>query len=147
LAAGRLEGLDGAAFGALIQRGVGRHRAFGYGMVLLRADSPFTALLELKDGMERDHRQTLTYAGERIDRILKYMQQKHGEIAAQARTLADRGERVETEITATQTMLSDVRDVDMTDAIVRFQQLQTALQANLSTASQVLNLSLLDYLD
>jgi len=40
-----------------------------------------------------------------------------------------------------------VRDVDMTDAIVRFQQLQTALQANLSTASQVLNLSLLDYLD
>jgi len=110
-------------------------------------ESYLAALLELKDGMERDHRQTLTYAGERIDRILKYMQQKHGEIAAQARTLADRGERVETEITATQTMLSDVRDVDMTDAIVRFQQLQTALQANLSTASQVLNLSLLDYLD
>jgi len=119
----------------------------GQDMNPLRADSPFTALLELKDGMERDHRQTLTYAGERIDRILKYMQQKHGEIAAQARPLADRGERVETEITATQTMLSDVRDVDMTDAIVRFQQLQTALQANLSTASQVLNLSLLDYLD
>ena len=37
-------------------------------------------------------------------------------------------------------------DVDMAEAIVRFQQMQTALQANLATASKVLNLSLLDYL-
>lgn len=34
--AGRLEVSDSAAFTALLARGIGRHRAFGYGMVLLR---------------------------------------------------------------------------------------------------------------
>jgi flagellin-like hook-associated protein FlgL len=43
-------------------------------------------------------------------------------------------------------MLSDVRDVTFADAAVRFQQLQMALQANLSTASQILGMSLLNYL-
>lgn len=33
---GTLEVRDPAAFMALLARGVGRHRAFGYGMVLLR---------------------------------------------------------------------------------------------------------------
>lgn len=33
---GELEVTEGAAFDALLRRGVGRHRAFGYGMLLLR---------------------------------------------------------------------------------------------------------------
>ncbi|MCB9492548.1 MAG: type I-E CRISPR-associated protein Cas6/Cse3/CasE [Dehalococcoidia bacterium] len=32
---GRLEVTDGSAFGQLVRRGVGRHRAFGFGMLLL----------------------------------------------------------------------------------------------------------------
>ena len=36
LLAGSLEITDGEAFGALLVRGVGRHRAFGFGMLLLR---------------------------------------------------------------------------------------------------------------
>jgi len=36
-------------------------------------------------------------------------------------------------VTATRVLLSDVRDVDLAEAAVRFQQLQTALQANLQT--------------
>lgn len=34
--AGALEVTDGAAFSALLARGIGRHRAFGFGMLLLR---------------------------------------------------------------------------------------------------------------
>jgi CRISPR system Cascade subunit CasE len=34
--AGILEVTDGAAFAALLRRGIGRHRAFGFGMLLLR---------------------------------------------------------------------------------------------------------------
>ncbi|HEX7119853.1 MAG TPA: type I-E CRISPR-associated protein Cas6/Cse3/CasE [Longimicrobiales bacterium] len=34
--AGELEVTDGAAFDALLRRGIGRHRAFGFGMLLLR---------------------------------------------------------------------------------------------------------------
>ena len=36
---GRLEVVDGEAFRALLRRGLGRHRAFGFGMLLLRAPS------------------------------------------------------------------------------------------------------------
>ncbi len=111
-----------------------------------RADSPFTALLELRAGLNTDDRVVLERAGERIERVLLAMQQVQGQAASQARNMADRADRVETEQSAAQVLLSNVRDVDLTDAVVRFQQLQTALQANLQTASQVMNLSLLDYL-
>ncbi len=33
---GTLEVLDGTAFHAVLARGIGRHRAFGYGMLLVR---------------------------------------------------------------------------------------------------------------
>lgn len=130
-------GLDVAAAG---------NQILGRDVYPVRVDSPFTALLELRDGMITGDRLTLMAAGERIERVLEDMQRVQGQMASQARMMADRAERVETENVATQTLLSDVRDVDFTDATVRFQQLQNALQANLTTASKILNLSLLDYL-
>ena len=36
---GELEVTDSVAFGALLERGIGRHRAYGYGMLLLRPTS------------------------------------------------------------------------------------------------------------
>ncbi len=112
----------------------------------LIVDSPFTALLELREGLLRDDRQTINTAAARIDRVMIEMQRAQGEVASQARTMADRTDRVEREVAGAEILLSDARDVDFADAVVRFQQLQTALEANLSTASRVLNLSLLDYL-
>lgn len=109
-------------------------------------DSPFTALIELRDGLRADDGQAVTAAAERTQRTLLHMQEVQGKLAAKAKVLVDRQERIENEDTATQVLLSDVKDVDLTEAIVRFQQTQTALQANLQTASRVLNLSLLDFL-
>lgn len=109
-------------------------------------DSPFTALLELRDGISRDDNQAVSWAGERMARVMKDMQATQGELAAKARSLIDRAVRVDDEATATRIMLSDVRDVDMAEAVVRFQQVQTALQANLATSSRVLGMSLIDYL-
>ena len=74
------------------------------------------------------------------------MQEVQGELAAKAAAMLERTDRIENEVTATRVLQSDVRDVDLTEAIVRFQQVQNALQANLATASQVMNLSLLDFL-
>ena len=122
------------------------NRLVGRDVNPVRVDSPFTALLELSRGMTTDDRVLMMTAGERIDRVLKSMQEVQGKLASRARVMADRAERVDSEVTATRIMLSDVRDVDIADAAVRFQQLQTALQANLSTALRVLNLSVLDYL-
>ncbi len=112
----------------------------------VRVDSPFTALLQLSRGLQGDDRQAVQAAAQRLDRTLQNMQQVQGQMASQAKTMADRTERVDTETTATRTLLSDVQDVDFTDATLRFQQLQTALQANLVVGSKLMNLSLLNFL-
>lgn len=111
-----------------------------------RVDSPFTALLELRAGMLANDRLGMQAAAARLERVMQGMQRVQGQMASQARSLADRSERIETELSATQILLSDVRDTDIADAAVRFSQLQTALQASMQTSAQMLNLSLLDYL-
>ena len=43
-------------------------------------------------------------------------------------------------------LLSNLKDTDFTEAISRFQTLQTALQASMATTAKTLNLSLMDFL-
>ncbi|RMF80435.1 MAG: hypothetical protein D6744_08245 [Planctomycetota bacterium] len=112
----------------------------------VRVDSVFTAMLELRDALAADDARAITAAGERLNRTLDGMQEVQGRLAAKAKVMAARSERIADEVTSTQVLQSDVRDVDLTEALVRFQQVQTALQANLTTSSQILGLSLLDFL-
>ncbi len=112
----------------------------------VKVDGAFTALLELKKGLEEDDGQMISAAGARLERALRGMQEVQGRLASMARSMEDRAARVDNELYAARVLSSDVRDVDVSEAVVRFQQLQTALEANLSTSSRILNLSLLDYL-
>lgn len=112
----------------------------------IKVDSPFTALLEMRAALAADDSQAISAAGRRLAGNLDRMQEVQGELAAKAAAMLERTDRIENEVTATRVLQSDVRDVDLTEAIVRFQQVQTALQANLATASRIMNLSLLDYL-
>ncbi len=107
---------------------------------------PFTPLLELRRALDEDDTQAIMRAGQWLESALQRMQQVQGQTGARAAELLRRSERIENEIAATRVLQSDVRDVDLTEAIVRYQQMQTALQANLATASKIMNLSLLDYL-
>jgi flagellar hook-associated protein 3 FlgL len=112
----------------------------------IRVDSPFTALLELRDALAANDTRAITAAGTRLHRNLDTMLEVQGRLAAKANQMLTRSERVEDEATAIEVLRSDVRDVDLSEALVRFQQVQTALQANLVTSKQILSLSLLDYL-
>jgi len=112
----------------------------------IRVDSPFTALIELREALSNDDNEGITRAGQRLEAVFDRMQEVQGQYASKARAMLDRADRAEFEATATEVMRSDVRDADLAEAIVRFQQMQTALQANLGTASRVMNLSLLDFL-
>lgn len=112
----------------------------------VRVDSVFTGMLELRDALGQDNPQMITRAAERIDRTLQQMQKVQGELAAKAQVMLRRSDRIDDESTFTTTLLSDVKDVDLTEAIVKFQQIQTALEANLSTSQRILGLSLFDYL-
>ena len=112
----------------------------------IKVDSPFTALLELKEALGGDDSRGISAAGERLERTMSRMQEIQGKLAANAATMLERVDRISNERSATQILQSDIRDADMTEAIVRFQQVQTALQANLATASRVMSLNLFDYL-
>lgn len=112
----------------------------------VRVNSAFTALLDLGAALRRDDTRAVAWAGERLDDALKRMQVVQGRLAAHAQAMAVRFDRLDSEATATRVLRSDVQDVDITDAVVRFQQLQNALQATIQTASRIGNLSLLDYL-
>jgi flagellin-like hook-associated protein FlgL len=47
---------------------------------------------------------------------------------------------------ATRALLSSLEDTDFTEAVARFQTLQTSLQAGLQTSATMLQMSLLDFL-
>ncbi|MFQ5807397.1 MAG: hypothetical protein ACE5I3_13195 [Phycisphaerae bacterium] len=112
----------------------------------IKVDSPFTALLELRAALQADDSQAISAAGRRLSANLDRMQEAQGKLAAKAAAMLERTSRIENETTATRVLQSDIRDADFSEVIVRFQQVQTALQANLATASRIMNLSLLDYL-
>ena len=96
----------------------------------LEANDP-SAITAAAEGLQADH--------ERIVRV-------RGETGARVQELESRSNRLEDENLATAKLLSELKDVDFTEAISRFQTLQTALQASMQTTAKTLNLSLLDYL-
>jgi len=109
-------------------------------------DSPFTGLLELRAALAADDTRGISRAAQRLSASLERMQDVQGQLAARAAGMLERAERIENEVTATRVLHSAIRDADVSEALVRFQQVQTALEANLATAARIMNLSLLDYL-
>lgn len=124
----------------------GTGRLVGERITPVRVESAFTSLLEIQEALLKDDTQALTVAGERLERVMKHMSGEHGQMAARSKSMEDRLLRVETLKSNSEIMKSDLQDADITELAVNFQQIQTALEANLRTSSTVLNLSLLDFL-
>ncbi len=133
----RALGLDGLAPGLDVR---------GRDVNPVRVEGAFTTLIEIRDGLLENDTRSLTFAGERLERVMRHMEQVRGEMAARAQTMDIRAQRIEAERYAAEALASDVRDVDIADAIVRYQSIETALQANMATAARVQGLSLLDFL-
>jgi flagellar hook-associated protein 3 FlgL len=106
----------------------------------------FGNLQKLRNALESSDQAAITAAAEGLKQDYDRIVRVRGETGARVQELESRGNRLEDENLATTKLLSDLRDTDFTDAISRFQTLQTALQASMQTTAQMLNLSLLDYL-
>ena len=105
----------------------------------------------LKDAQEKvqqlqNLQNEITEAGDDIDDLRKEIINVLGAVGARSRDLRNRVNQTEDAVAATEILLSEVRDVDFVEAVTRFQQAQTALQASLQVGSANLNLSLLDFL-
>jgi flagellin-like hook-associated protein FlgL len=106
----------------------------------------FTALHELYDALRAGDPQDITEVGGKIQDMIRQVNHVLGEVGARAGLMAERHARTEDAVDATRKALSEVKDLDYTTAITRFQQSQMALQANLMSGSQTLSLSLLDFI-
>ncbi len=133
-----LKGLEASGAGPAVT-------AVGDDVNQITPESVFTALLDLQDALRRGDAQAITRAGGAIEEAMTNVNEVLGEVGTRAKAMTDRVTRTEEAVMATQKVLSEVRDLDYTEAITRFQQAQTALQANLMASSKLMNLSLLDF--
>lgn len=106
----------------------------------------FSHLIALRDAMTAGDRTEVLRLGALLKEDEIRIINHHGRVGAQMRALEDRQERLQDNIIAMEELRSDLRDVDFAEAITRYQNIYTALQANLMSAGQMNNISLLDYL-
>jgi flagellar hook-associated protein 3 FlgL len=109
-------------------------------------DSVFTALRELYDGLMTDDTTTISNASSKLEVFMRTATRLQGAVGARSKAMTTRQQLTEDAVVATQALLSEIKDLDYTEAITKFQQAQTALQANLLTGSRLMQISLLDYL-
>ncbi|MGD1278354.1 MAG: flagellar hook-associated protein FlgL [Tepidisphaeraceae bacterium] len=106
----------------------------------------FSNLQALINGLNSNDQDEITTAGSGIQADISRVTQVRGQTGAVEQELSNRSDQITQENTATQSLISQLQDTDMTTAITQYQTLQTALQASLQTAATSLNLSLLDFL-
>ncbi len=103
-------------------------------------------LAKLRDALTGDDPSAITEASEALTADLARVIRVRGQVGARVQEFESRLNRLEDQKLASQAVLSALEDADYNEAITRFQTLQTALQANMMTAGQMLNLTLLDFL-
>jgi flagellar hook-associated protein 3 FlgL len=111
-----------------------------------RAEGIFTALVDLERNLAGNNERALVANTQDLVKFAKQATDVHGLVGARSAAFRERAEQTENAVIATESFLSEIQDLDYTEAVTRFQQAQTALQANLLSGSQLLNLSLLDFL-
>jgi flagellar hook-associated protein 3 FlgL len=106
----------------------------------------FEALSELQTGLSAASPDTLQKSLGDMDTALSAVLTTRSQIGAKANRL----DFLKTRLTDVQVnltgLLSDVKDVDMAQAITNFSMAQTTYQASLKASAQALQPSLLDYL-
>lgn len=117
----------------------------------VRTDSVFSALYDLHDALVSTNpshvqEQQITQAAETIQRFMKRASHLQGTVGARSQAMTTRLHMTEDAVTASRALLSEVKDLDYTEAVTRFQEAQTALQANLMTGPMLLQMSLMNFL-
>lgn len=106
----------------------------------------FGNLDALRKAMRDNDQQAMTIATEKIEEDLVRITKVRGEVGARVQEFETRQEKIEDQNVGTKTLLSELEDTDFNDAIVKFQTLQTSLQAAMTTAGRTMDLSLMDFL-
>jgi flagellar hook-associated protein 3 FlgL len=106
----------------------------------------FGNLQALVTALQSGNQQDITSAGGNIQNDINRVIGLHGQTGAVEQQLTKQQTALQQQNTATQSLMSNLQDVNMAQAISQFQTLQQALEANLETAAQSLQISLLDFI-
>lgn len=109
-------------------------------------ESVFTHLMQLRDALRADDQRGIALAGEKLESDLQRVAQARAEVGVRARRVADATEREEDARIRDEALMSRFRDLDFTEAAIRYGQLETQLQAGMLAATRASSLSLLDFL-
>jgi len=109
-------------------------------------DGVFTRLITLRDALRTNDERGISLASEGLNIDIDRASRVRAEVGVRANRVVTAVQRQEDLQVQDSALRSDVRDLDYTEAAIRFTSLQQQLQAALTTASQVQNLSLLDFL-
>ena len=112
----------------------------------VRPDGVFTTLMAIRDAFRADDRAAMQRTGARLETLIDGVIRTHGQVGAESQAMNRRLEFAGDAMIATRSFLSQIKDLDYTEAITRFQQLQMTLQANLQTSARLLQISLMDFL-
>jgi flagellar hook-associated protein 3 FlgL len=130
-------GLNVAAVGVTIT---------GRDVAPVEAKGIFANLAALRAALQSNDQQAITRAAEGLKQDHGRVVRARGSSAALVQELESRQERLADQNVATKALLSELEDTDFNDAIIRFQTLQTSLEASMRTIGATLQLSLLDFL-
>jgi flagellin-like hook-associated protein FlgL len=109
-------------------------------------DGVFSHIAALRNALRSNDQAAITAAGEKLKNDYDNVVMIRGETGARVQEIDSRQQRLDDQNVATKALLSSLEDTDFTEAIARFQTLQTALQATYQTSSHMMNLSLLDFI-
>ncbi len=118
----------------------------GDDVVKVRVESVFTHLMALRDALVADDSTGITFAGGGIEMDIDQVARARAEVGVKAQRVARQQERSSEMQIAESSMLSILRDADLTETITRYTQLMQQLEASMRLAGSTLQTSLLDFL-
>jgi flagellin-like hook-associated protein FlgL len=130
-------GLTGAANAGVIS---------GSDVNAVEPDGVFSHIAALRTALESNDQAAITAAAGKLKEDYDRVTRTRGETGARVQEIESRQQRLDDQNVATKALLSSLEDTDFTEAIARFQTLQTALQATYQTTANMMNLSLLDFI-
>jgi flagellar hook-associated protein 3 len=109
-------------------------------------ESIFSYLVDLREAMQTGDTTEIAKIGEKIEAYLDQLATAQGKLGYMEQAMSSRQTQLEDSILTTKSMISTLQDLDYTSAIVEYENLQTVLEATMQVSTQVMQMSILDYL-
>jgi flagellar hook-associated protein 3 FlgL len=112
----------------------------------VRVNNLFSTLIDLRDALNRNDSRGIELASAELDGAVDSLSATHALVGVYAGRVEKARQRQEDQMVLDERTRSELRDLDFTEASIRFSLLQTQLLAGMQTAGSTLNRTLLDFL-